>query len=195
MIQACDQTKELDWAIKVGAQRFPKTEKTFLVKASGDSSKTVTKDIQDAIDACALAGGGIVTFSPGVYVTGSIFIKSNVHLRIDREVLLLGSQDFDDYPEIKTRIAGIETTWPAALINVIDAQNVAVTGEGIVNARGKFCWNKYWKMREEYVAKGLRWIVDYDAKRVRTSRDSLSKMPVSGPSSCSTHLASPWMAW
>ena len=168
MIQACDQTKELDWAIKVGAQRFPKTEKTFLVKASGDSSKTVTKDIQDAIDACALAGGGIVTFSPGVYVTGSIFIKSNVHLRIDREVLLLGSQDFDDYPEIKTRIAGIETTWPAALINVIDAQNVAVTGEGIVNARGKFCWNKYWKMREEYVAKGLRWIVDYDAKRVRT---------------------------
>ena len=51
MIQACDQTKELDWAIKVGAQRFPKTEKTFLVKASGDSSKTVTKDIQDAIEA------------------------------------------------------------------------------------------------------------------------------------------------
>ncbi len=33
---------------------------------------------------------------------------------------------------------------------------------------GKFCWDKYWSMRKEYDAKGLRWVVDYDAKRVRT---------------------------
>jgi len=37
-----------------------------------------------------------------------------------------------------------------------------------VNAQGKFCWDKYWAMRKEYDPKGLRWIVDYDAKRVRT---------------------------
>jgi hypothetical protein len=37
-----------------------------------------------------------------------------------------------------------------------------------VNARGKFCWDKYWNMRKEYDKKGLRWVVDYDAKRVRT---------------------------
>jgi polygalacturonase len=59
--------------------------------------------------------GGVVRFLPGVYVTGSLFIKSNVELRIDDKVLILGSQNFDDYPEIQTRIAGIETTWPAAL--------------------------------------------------------------------------------
>ena len=80
----------------------------------------------------------------------------------------LGSQKFDDYPEINTRIAGIEMKWPSALINIINAKNAAVTGEGIVNARGKFCWDKYWTMRKEYDEKGLRWIVDYDAKRVRT---------------------------
>jgi polygalacturonase len=58
--------------------------------------------------------------------------------------------------------------WPAALINIIGQKNVAVTGEGKVNARGKFCWDKYWAMRKEYDTKNLRWIVDYDAKRVRT---------------------------
>ena len=58
--------------------------------------------------------------------------------------------------------------WPAALINVIDQSNVAVTGQGKVDAQGKFCWDKYWAMRKDYEAKGLRWIVDYDAKRVRT---------------------------
>ena len=78
------------------------------------------------------------------------------------------TKNFEDYPEIDTRIAGIEMKWPAALINIIDAKNAGLTGKGIINARGKFCWDKYWRMRKEYEARGLRWIVDYDAKQVRT---------------------------
>ena len=157
-----------EWVAKVGAKTFPSNTKIYKVKAASDTSKVITKAIQSAIDDCAKNGGGIVTFAPGTYVTGSVFVKNGVHLKIDKGVLLLGSQNFDDYPEIDTRIAGIEMKWPAALINVIDVSNVAVTGEGIVNARGKFCWDKYWDMRKEYENKGLRWIVDYDAKRVRT---------------------------
>ena len=160
------------WSDKVGAKSFPKKEKTYWVNSYGAVIDTVTLNttaIQKAIDACSKNGGGIVAFKSGTYVLGSIFLKSNVHLRIDKNVTLLGSQNFSDYKEINTRIAGIEMEWPAALINVIDAQNAAVTGEGVVNGRGKFCWDKYWKMRkQEYEPKGLRWIVDYDAKRVRT---------------------------
>jgi polygalacturonase len=162
---------KLDWITKVGAKNFPSSRKIFSVNDYGAVSDTVTVNssaIQKAIDDCAAKGGGTVTFRPGTYVTGSIFLKSNVHVRIDNDVLILGSQNFDDYPEIATRIAGIETTWPAALINIIDAKNAAVTGTGIVNARGKFCWDKYWAMRKEYDTKDLRWVVDYDARRVRT---------------------------
>src|SRR5436190_9381204 len=161
----------MSWVAKTGSKSFPSSQKIFSVNNYGAISDTVTVNssfIQKAIDDCAAKGGGIVTFKPGVYVTGSIFLKSNVQLRIDKGVLILGSQNFNDYPEIQTRIAGIEMKWPAALINVIGVRNAAVTGEGIVNARGKFCWDKYWAMRKEYDAKGLRWIVDYDAKRVRT---------------------------
>lgn len=156
------------WINKVGTRQFPEGKKIYTVYAASDTSKAITSVIQKKIDECAKSGGGIVTFSPGAYVTGALFLKSGVHLRIEKGVIILGSQDFNDYPEIHTRIAGVETTWPAALINVIDASNVALTGQGIVNARGKFCWDKYWNMRKEYDAKGLRWIVDYDAKRVRT---------------------------
>jgi Glycosyl hydrolases family 28 len=160
--------QKLDWVSKVGAKQFPGGQKIYKVNTVTDTSRVVTKDIQAAIDECAQKGGGIVSFSPGIYITGSIFLKTGVHLRIDKGVLLLGSQNFDDYPEIDTRIAGLEMKWPAALINVINAKNAAVTGDGIVNARGKFCWDKYWSMRKEYDPKGLRWVVDYDAKRVRT---------------------------
>lgn len=160
------------WAKKTGARNKPSVARIFSVNRYGavkDGKTLSTQAIQQAIDACAAKGGGIVGFEPGEYVTGSIFLKSNVHLQIGKGVTLLGSQSFDDYPEIDTRIAGIEMKWPAALINVIGQQNVMVSGEGKVNARGKFCWDKYWTMRrQDYEPRGLRWIVDYDAKRVRT---------------------------
>ena len=165
------QGSDLSWAKKVGARKMPSSKKTYWVNDFGsvtDSTKPVGKIIQQAIDNCAKNGGGVVAFKPGTYLTGSIFLKTGVHLRIDKAVLIKGSQNFDDYREIDTRIAGIETKWPAALINVINQKNVLVSGEGKINAQGKFCWDKYWAMRREYEPKGLRWVVDYDAKRVRT---------------------------
>ena len=165
------QPIKLDWVTKVGTRSFPSSTQIFVANEYGAVNDDVTNNaffIQKAIDACAAKGGGIVQFKPGTYVSGSIFLKDNVHLRIDKGVLILGSQNFNDYPEIDTRIAGIEMKWPAALINIINVKNAAVSGDGIVNARGKFCWDKYWDMRKDYEARGLRWIVDYDAKRVRT---------------------------
>lgn len=168
LASAVAYSQQPGWVSDVGARNFPSGQKVFTVKAKSDTSKVVTKAIQAVIDECARKGGGIVAFRPGTYVTGAIFLKAGVHVRIDEGVLLLGSQNFKDYPDIDTRIAGIEMKWPAALINVIDVSNAAVTGKGVVNARGKFCWDKYWAMRKEYDKKGLRWIVDYDVKRVRT---------------------------
>ena len=162
---------DLSWTKKVGARQSPNKTTVFIVNdygATNDGKAVTTQAIQQAIDACAANGGGIVSFQPGVYLTGAIFLKSNVHLQIDKGVAIKGSQNFEDYPEINTRIAGIEMKWPAALINIIDQQNTEVSGEGTVDAQGKFCWDKYWAMRKEYEPKGLRWVVDYDAKRVRT---------------------------
>ena len=163
--------KEPNWVKKTGARKFPSSKKKSRGKDYGavaDGKALNTKAIQAAIDACAAAGGGTVVFLPGSYVTGAIFLKNNVQLQIDKDVELLGSENFADYPEINTRIAGTEMQWPAALINVIDQSNVAITGNGIINGRGKFCWDKYWAMRKEYEAKGVRWAVDNDSKRIRT---------------------------
>jgi polygalacturonase len=170
-IGAVAQTKAPDWVNKAGAKSFPSSAKIFVVNNYGavnDSVTVNTSAIQKAIDDCAAGGGGKVVFKRGVYVTGSLFVKSNVNLQVDEGVLILGSQNFNDYPDMQSRIAGIETSWPAALINLLNVKNAALTGKGIINARGKFCWDKYWAMRKEYDKKGLRWIVDYDAKRVRT---------------------------
>ncbi|RZL02926.1 MAG: glycoside hydrolase family 28 protein, partial [Hymenobacter sp.] len=53
------------------------------------------------------------------------------------------------------------------LLNIMDQDNVAITGAGTVDGQGKPFWDKYWAMRKDYDAKGLRWIIDYDAQRPR----------------------------
>jgi polygalacturonase len=68
---------------------------------------------------------------------------------------------------LPTRIAGIEMTWPAALINVRDQRNVVITGKGTIDGDGPIWWKSYWDLRATYEPKGLRWASDYDARRPR----------------------------
>ncbi len=159
----------LSWASEVGAKTYP-GNKAFHVKdynAVNDGKTICTRQIQNAIDACSSTGGGTVTFEPGNYLTGALFVKKGVNLCIGKDVTLMASTDINDYPEFKSRIAGIEMEWPAAVINVIDQKNAAISGEGTLDCQGKVFWDKYWNMRKEYEKEGLRWIVDYDCKRVR----------------------------
>lgn len=160
---------DLSWAENVGARTKP-ADKTWEVNTYGadpEGKQPSAAAIQAAIDDCAAQGGGKVTFRPGTYLTGALFVKKGVNLHIGEGVTLLASQDLADYPESRTRIAGIEMTWPAAVINILGQQNAAITGKGRIDCRGEFCWNKYWEMRKQYERDSLRWIVDYDCKRVR----------------------------
>lgn len=126
-----------------------------------------TRAIQAAIDAAARAGGGTVTLAPGRYVTGALFVKDRVTLRVDRGVTLSGSQDDADYPLLPTRISGIETAWPAALVNIYRARDAAIVGEGTIDGDGRKWWDAYWKLRADYEPRGLRWASDFDCRRPR----------------------------
>ena len=134
--------------------------------AKGDGHALDTAAIQRTIDAAAQSHG-TVAFKPGVYLSGALFLKSGVVFQVDEGVTILGSQELKDYPEMPTRIAGIEMVWPAALINVYQQTNVKINGKGTIDGNGKVWWDSYWALRKQYDAKGLRWAADYDCKRVR----------------------------
>jgi polygalacturonase len=141
--------------------------------AKNDAKTVNTQAIQTAIDAAEKAGGGQVVFPQGCYLTGALFVKSGVDLHLDEGVTLSAVRDDAAYPEIQTRIAGIEMPWPAAVINIYKQKNAKITGPGIVDGQGDFWWKKFYGtdyrggLAADYAKRGLRWAVDYDCKRVR----------------------------
>ena len=61
------------------------------------SDRLQTKSIQNAIDACFLAGGGRVVVPCGIFITGGIRLRSNVELYLESGAILRGSDNPDDY--------------------------------------------------------------------------------------------------
>ena len=171
---------DLSWLDRTGARCFPSVQALFPAEdfgAKGDGLFLNTAAVQSAIDAAAAAGGGKVTFGPGVFLTGTLRLRSGVELEIPRGTVIAGSEDPADYPELFTRHGGIELDYIAPLILIENCRCAAVTGSGTIDGRGKVWWELFWdKMLPEYEKKGLRWCVDYDCRRpdaleIRNSED------------------------
>jgi polygalacturonase len=70
---------------------------SFGGKADG---KTENREaINKAVQAAAEAGGGIVNFAPGTWVSGSIRLRSNVTLQLERGAVLEASPDVSTYDQ------------------------------------------------------------------------------------------------
>lgn len=105
--------------------------------AVGDGHTLDTPAIQQAIDACHSAGGGMVLAPPGTYLTGTIFLKSNVTLHLMAGATLRGSPRREDYnpddvfPE--NPVFSRENVTGAHLVIAYRAENVAITGQGTID--------------------------------------------------------------
>ena len=95
--------------------------------AKGDGISINTAAINDAVNKCSENGGGTVLVPPGTFITGTIFLKSNVELCLQRGSELKGSANLADY-QFENKKYG--------LIYCEDAINVAITGLGVINGNG-----------------------------------------------------------
>jgi polygalacturonase len=104
--------------------------------AVGDGQTLNTRAIQATIDACSKSGGGKVIFPAGKFLSGTIVLKDNVNLQLQKGAVLLGSTDVDDYQNIDpfTDGLGIDVGW--ALVVAVDAKHIRITGEGAINGQG-----------------------------------------------------------
>lgn len=107
--------------------------------AAGDGKTLDTRALNAAIDACHTAGGGVVYVPPGVYLCGTVIIKSNVTLYLEAGATLLGSKDLADYtPQPGPPLKGDANQ--KHLIFARDAENIGLCGPGRIDGQGAAFW-------------------------------------------------------
>ena len=112
--------------------------------AKADTTVKNTRAIQKTIDACS--EGGTVYIPKGIFVTGALFLKSNMTLYIEEGAVLKGSVDVADYtPLIMNRFEGWEMNTYASLLNAgtlnrkggYSVKNLRITGGGTISGGGR----------------------------------------------------------
>jgi exo-poly-alpha-galacturonosidase len=111
--------------------------------AVADGQTLNTTAIQSVIDLCASQGGGTIVVPEGIFLSGAIFLKQGISLQIEKDGVLKGTVNPDDYPQVFTRWEGVECEWTSALINAFNMTGVRLTGEGTVDGSGDQWMNRY----------------------------------------------------
>lgn len=125
-------------SLAISAQPGKGTYDVYTFGAKGDAKTMDTKAIQAAIDQCHDDGGGKVYLHSGRFLSGTIYLKSNVTLYIEAGTTLLGSDNLDDYPIIESKYPAYtgEYVTNKMLIYAEDAKNIAIIGRGTIDGRG-----------------------------------------------------------
>jgi polygalacturonase len=111
--------------------------------AMGDGKTLCTASIQKAVDACSRSGGGKVIFPAGKYLTGPIFLRSNVHVEVPTGTTLLGSTHFVEVPSISGRWEGIDRIVFASMFTGLDLENISISGGGMLDGQGEAWWQAF----------------------------------------------------
>lgn len=105
--------------------------------AVADAKTVNTKAIQTAIDFCSENGGGRVRVSGGEFLTGTLFMKSNVSLCIEAGAKLSASCNLEDYSKnVHKNMYRGESHMDLCLIFAKDVRNISFEGLGAIDGRG-----------------------------------------------------------
>lgn len=165
--------------------------------AVADGKTLCTKEIQAAIDACASSGGGRVSVPAGKYITGTIWLRSNVELHLEHGSTIKGSDDMDDYNaedayEQNFSSRKNEKWLGKHLIIAHECENVAITGTGTVDGNGDhflgeatyysaYVWREGMRTaKSDEVCRPGQLICFIECRRVRLENISVTNQPCWG---------------
>jgi hypothetical protein len=114
----------------------------------GNGTAKDTLAVQAAIDDCGRNAGGIVTLENGRFICGTLYLRSGVELHINVSAVLLASGDITDYPNDTHYNRYVnETDMDRCFIYAEDAENIALTGRGIIDGNAECFPNEGSKYR------------------------------------------------
>ncbi len=104
--------------------------------AKGDGATLNTQAINTAIAASSKKGGGVVLVPPGLWMTGPVVLQSNVNLHLQRGAILQSTPDKSQYALVEGFYEGKSAARNQSPISGTNLENIAITGQGIVDGNG-----------------------------------------------------------
>ena len=101
-----------------------------------DGKTNNQKQIQAAIEDCAKTGGRVLV-PAGNFLSGTIQLKSNVELYLEKGSVLTASnspEDIIDFSEDRDAMDGIEN---GCFLYACHARNITISGEGTIDGKGR----------------------------------------------------------
>ncbi len=110
--------------------------------AVSDGKTINTLAFTAAINACNKAGGGTIYVPSGVFLSGPLHFKSNTTLYLDAGAKIKFVHNKETHPVIHTMFQGVEADLYSPLIFAEDAENVTITGRGVLDGQGEYWWKQ-----------------------------------------------------
>lgn len=115
---------------------IPKNTVTLADFGSGDGQTLNTVAFEKALTALTKKGGGMLLVPPGIWLTGPIRLRSNIDLHLERGALIQFSRDYKLYPLTVVHVKNEQEVDSTSPIFGENLENVAITGEGIIDGGG-----------------------------------------------------------
>jgi polygalacturonase len=132
---------------KISPPSFP--QKVFDITrfgAVGNDKTDCTGAFRKAIEKCSASGGGIVLVPGGSFLTASLHLKNNVNLHLSKNAVVRFLTNPQNYlPLVYTRWEGVECMNYSPLIYAYRQENIAITGEGVLDGQG--AKNTWWSWK------------------------------------------------
>jgi len=140
------------WLLPVADGSAEPASKVFNVRefgATGDGSTLDTKAIQKALDACGQAGGGIVQFPAGTYLSQPLTLHAKTTVLLDAGATLLATTHQIDFMKVpgdwlKAGSSGDFNPF----IGGKKLSDVTITGAGTIDGNGAAWWDEAEKARQ-----------------------------------------------
>lgn len=110
--------------------------------AIADGKTINTQAIQKAIDECSKTRGQVL-IPKGVFLSGTLYLKSHVHIYLSDGSVLKGSPSFKDYPDNHVTYKNFFTHYPdgrqyhnKAFLFAEDVTDISLSGKGTIDGHG-----------------------------------------------------------
>lgn len=122
--------------------------------AKGNDKTVNTAIINHTIDKCYNEGGGTVIVPKGIFLTSTIYLKSNVNIRLEKGAVLKAVSNINLYHSFSPKTdlskystisatgnngnSAYDTVWTKALVIGESVSNVTISGEGAIDGEHVF---------------------------------------------------------